>query len=110
MHKVVLLLPIGLHTTYHPEILKQARRRRPHDRAHLGLHQRHLDAKKMTEAQAKEEIEKGFSAVKMALGAAPVLFAFRACPHAGLQRTIAARNIAMFSCDIDSNDFKSSSS
>ena len=34
----------------------------------------HLDSKKMTEPQVKEEIEKGFSAVKMAIGAAPAPF------------------------------------
>jgi len=33
-------------------------RRRPHRRSHTWSHA-HLDSKKMTEAQAKEEIEKG---------------------------------------------------
>ena len=32
---------------------------------------RNYDGKKITEQQSKDEIEKGYSAVKMALGAAP---------------------------------------
>jgi peptidoglycan/xylan/chitin deacetylase (PgdA/CDA1 family) len=64
----------------------------------------------MTEPQMREEIEKGFSAVKMALGTAPAPF-FR---FPGLGHTqaalgyLASRNISMFSVDVDSNDFKSS--
>ena len=70
----------------------------------------HLDGKKMTEPQVREEIEKGFSAVKMAIGTAPAPF-FR---FPGLGHTqpalgyLASRNISMFSVDVDSNDFKSS--
>src|SRR6478672_10897737 len=105
-----VFFPIGLHTTYHPEILKQVAAAGHTIGAHTWSHA-HLDAKKMTEAQAKEEIEKGFSAVKMALGAAPApFFRFPALAHTQATKDyLAARNIAMFSCDIDSNDFKSSS-
>ncbi|MDN4638543.1 polysaccharide deacetylase family protein, partial [Bacillus sp. PsM16] len=63
----------------------------------------------LTEQQAEDEIEKGFSAVKLALGAAPSPF-FRFPALAHTQATLAylaTRNIAMFSCDVDSNDFKS---
>src|SRR6478609_3647029 len=104
-----VFFPIGKHTTYHPEILRQVAAAGHTIGAHTWSHA-HLDAKKMTEAQAKEEIEKGFSAVKMALGANPAPF-FRFPALAHTQATLAylnSRNIAMFSCDIDSFDFKSS--
>ena len=104
-----VFFPIGLHTTYHPEILRQVAAAGHTIGAHTWSHA-HLDSKKMTEAQAKEEIEKGFSAVKMALGAAPApFFRFPALAHTQATKDyLGARNIAMFSCDIDSNDFKSS--
>src|SRR6266568_8443290 len=105
-----VFFPIGLHTTYHPEILKQVAAAGHTIGSHTWSHA-HLDSKKLTEALAKEEIEKGFSAVKMALGAAPAPF-FRFPALAHTQATLGylnARNVAMFSCDIDSNDFKSSS-
>ena len=66
----------------------------------------------MTEQQGKDEIEKGFSAVKMAIGANPSPF-FRFPGLAHTQPTLdylGTRNISMFSVDIDSLDFKSSSS
>src|SRR5712672_1128029 len=104
-----VFFPIGLHTTYHPEILRQVAAAGHTIGAHTWSHA-HLDSKKMTEAQAKQEIEKGFSAVKMALGAAPSpFFRFPALAHTQATKDyLSARNIAMFSCDIDSNDFKSS--
>jgi peptidoglycan/xylan/chitin deacetylase (PgdA/CDA1 family) len=100
--------PVGKHSTYHPEILKQVYTAGHTVGAHTWSHA-HLDSKKLSEAQVKEEIEKGFSAIKMALGAAPAPF-FR---FPGLQHTQAAieylgtRNIAMFSTDVDSFDYKS---
>jgi peptidoglycan/xylan/chitin deacetylase (PgdA/CDA1 family) len=104
-----VFFPIGLHTTYHPEILKQVAAAGHTIGAHTWSHA-HLDSKKLTEQQAKDEIEKGFSAVKMALGAAPSPF-FRFPALAHTQATLGylnGRNIAMFSCDVDSFDFKSS--
>ena len=104
-----LFFPVGKHTTYHPEILKQVFAAGHTVGSHTWSHA-HLDSKKLTEAQVKEEIEKGFSAVKMALGTAPAPF-FR---FPGLGHTqaalgyLASRNISMFSVDVDSNDFKSS--
>jgi len=104
-----LFFPVGKHTTYHPEILKQVAAAGHTIGSHTWSHA-HLDSKKLTEAQVKEEIEKGFSAVKMALGTAPAPF-FR---FPGLGHTqpalgyLASRNISMFSVDVDSNDFKSS--
>ncbi|MDP1864742.1 polysaccharide deacetylase family protein [Bradyrhizobium sp.] len=100
--------PVGKHSTYHPEILKQVYTAGHTVGSHTWSHA-HLDSKKLTEAQVKEEIEKGFSAIKMALGAAPAPF-FR---FPGLQHTQASieylgtRNIAMFSTDVDSFDYKS---
>jgi peptidoglycan/xylan/chitin deacetylase (PgdA/CDA1 family) len=104
-----LFFPVGKHTTYHPEILRQVAAAGHTIGSHTWSHA-HLDSKKLTEAQVREEIEKGFSAVKMALGTAPAPF-FR---FPGLAHTqpalgyLASRNISMFSVDVDSNDFKSS--
>src|SRR5882757_4704976 len=105
-----VFFPVGKHTTYHPEILKQVFAAGHTVGSHTWSHA-HLDGKKMTEPQMKEEIEKGFSAVKMAIGTAPAPF-FR-FPGLGHTQTalgyLASRNISMFSVDVDSNDFKSSS-
>jgi hypothetical protein len=68
-----LFFPVGKHTTYHPEILKQVFAAGHTVGSHTWSHA-HLDGKKMTEPQMKEEIEKGFSAVKMAIGTAPAPF------------------------------------
>ena len=106
-----IFFPVGKHTTYHPEILRQVFNAGHTVGSHTWSHA-HLDGKKMTEPQVREEIEKGFSAVKMAIGAAPAPF-FR---FPGLGHTqpalgyLASRNISMFSVDVDSNDFKSSGS
>ena len=100
--------PIGKHSTYHPEILRQVAAAGHTVGSHTWSHA-HLDSKKLNEAQVKEEVEKGFSAIKLALGANPApFFRFPALQHtqASLEY-LATRNIAMFSCDIDSFDFKS---
>ncbi len=104
-----VFFPVGKHTTYHPEILRQVAAAGHTIGSHTWSHA-HLDSKKLTEQQVKEEIEKGFSAVKMALGAAPApFFRFPALAHTQASRDyLATRNIAMFSCDVNSNDFKSS--
>ena len=104
-----LFFPVGKHTTYHPEILKQVYTAGHTVGSHTWSHA-HLDSKKMTEAQMKEEIEKGFSAVKMAIGTAPApFFRFPGLGHTqGALGYLASRNISMFSVDVDSNDFKSS--
>ena len=78
-----LFFPVGKHTTYHPEILKQVFAAGHTVGSHTWSHA-HLDGKKMTEPQMKEEIEKGFSAVKMAIGTAPAPF-FR-FPDLGTRR------------------------
>jgi peptidoglycan/xylan/chitin deacetylase (PgdA/CDA1 family) len=104
-----LFFPVGKHTTYHPEILKQVAAAGHTIGSHTWSHA-NLDSKKLTEAQVREEIEKGFSAVKMALGTAPApFFRFPGLAHTqGALGYLASRNISMFSVDVDSNDFKSS--
>ena len=104
-----IFFPVGKHTTYHPEILRQVFAAGHTVGSHTWSHA-HLDSKKMTEPQVREEIEKGFSAVKMAIGAAPApFFRFPALAHTQPALTyLGTRNISMFSVDVDSNDFKSS--
>ena len=87
-----LFFPVGKHTTYHPEILRQVAAAGHTVGSHTWSHA-HLDSKKLTEAQMREEIEKGFSAVKMALGTAPAPF-FRfpgACAYARQPSAISPR-------------------
>ena len=62
----------------------------------------------MDEQQARDEIEKGFSAVKLALGAAPSpFFRFPQLQHGPAAMTyLGTRNVAIFSCDVDSFDFR----
>src|SRR3984893_10403073 len=102
-----VFFPIGKHATYHPEILKQVAAAGHTVGAHTWSHA-NLNAKKMTEQQAKDEIEKGYSAVKMALGAAPSpFFRFPQLEHnPQVMEYFGTRNVAMFSCDLDSFDFR----
>jgi peptidoglycan/xylan/chitin deacetylase (PgdA/CDA1 family) len=102
-----IFFPIGKHATYYPEILKQVLAA-----GHtVGGHTWSLATltnSKLTEDQRKEEIEKGFSAVKWALGGSPSpFFRFPALQHPPEMVTyLGTRNIAIFSCDVDSFDFK----
>jgi peptidoglycan/xylan/chitin deacetylase (PgdA/CDA1 family) len=97
--------PIGKHATYYPEILKQ-------DVAAghtIGSHTwSHADLTKKTPDEAKEEIEKGLSAVHFYAGAATApFFRFPDLRHPPEMLTyLGQRNIAIFSTDIDSFDFK----
>jgi peptidoglycan/xylan/chitin deacetylase (PgdA/CDA1 family) len=102
-----VFFPIGKHSTYYPEILKQVAAAGHTIGSHTWSHAT-LTNKKLTEDQRKEEIEKGFSAVKWALGAPPApFFRFPALQHPPEMVTyLGTRNIAMFSCDLDSFDFK----
>src|ERR1700686_3947752 len=103
-----IFFPIGKHSTYYPEILKQVLAAGHTIGSHTWSHAT-LTNKKLTEDQRKEEIEKGFSAVKWALGGvspAP-FFRFPALqPPPEMVTYLGTRNIAMFSCDLDSFDFK----
>jgi peptidoglycan/xylan/chitin deacetylase (PgdA/CDA1 family) len=103
-----IFFSIGKHATYYPEILKQVYAAGHTIGSHTWSHAT-LTNKKLTEDQRKEEIEKGFSAVKWALGGvspAP-FFRFPALQHPPEMVTyLGSRNIAIFSCDLDSFDFK----
>ena len=100
-----LFFPIGKHAMWHPEILKQVV-----GAGHtVGSHTwSHADLSKLTAEQAKEEFEKGASAVRAALGTSEASF-FR---FPGLRNPpemlayLGTRNIGIFSTDFDSFDFK----
>jgi peptidoglycan/xylan/chitin deacetylase (PgdA/CDA1 family) len=98
--------PIGKHALWHPEILKEVAAAGHTIGSHTWSHATLVD-KKMTPDKAKEEIEKGFSAVKLAMGTAPAPFfrfpALRDSPE--LLKYLSDRNIAIFSTDMDSFDF-----
>jgi peptidoglycan-N-acetylglucosamine deacetylase len=102
-----VFFPIGKHATYHPEILRQVAAAGHTVGAHTWSHA-NLNSKKMTDQLAKDEIEKGFSAVKMALGTAPSpFFRFPELQHGpGAMAYLGSRNVAIFSCDLDSFDFR----
>src|SRR5438477_1685488 len=102
-----VFFPIGKHATYHPEILRQVAAAGHTVGAHTWSHA-NLNGKKMTDQLARDEIEKGYSAIKLALGAAPApFFRFPELQHSpSAMAYLGARNIAMFSCDLDSFDFR----
>jgi len=100
-----LFFPIGKHAMWHPEILKQVAAAGHAVGSHTWSH---ADLSKLPIDQAKEEFEKGASAVHAALGGPEASF-FR---FPGLQQPpemvsyLGTRNIGIFSTDIDSFDFK----
>jgi len=104
-----IFFPIGKHATYYPEILKQVAAAGHAVGAHTWSHA-NLNNKKLTEQQQTDEIEKGYSAVKWALGAAPSpFFRFPALQHPPSMVTyLGNRGVGIFSCDLDSFDFRAS--
>ncbi|MBV9562066.1 MAG: polysaccharide deacetylase family protein [Bradyrhizobium sp.] len=106
-----LFFPIGKHATYHPEILRQVLAQGHTVGAHTWSHA-NLNGKKVTDEIAKDEIEKGFSAVKWALGTDPSpFFRFPQLQHNPQALAyLGTRNVAIFSCDLDSFDFRRDSS
>ncbi len=106
-----IFFPIGKHATYHPEILRQVYAAGHTVGSHTWSHE-NLNNKKLTEDQKKDEIERGFAAVKWALETSPSpFFRFPALQHPPEMVTyLGNRNIAIFSCDLDSFDFKSKNS
>jgi peptidoglycan/xylan/chitin deacetylase (PgdA/CDA1 family) len=97
--------PIGKHAIWYPEILKQVAAAGHTVGSHTWSH-RNLAG--MPLAKAKEEIEKGVSAVAYALGqpGAP-FFRFPVLKHPPeLVTYLGERNIGIFSTDMDSFDFK----
>jgi peptidoglycan/xylan/chitin deacetylase (PgdA/CDA1 family) len=102
-----VFFPIGKHATYHPQILRAVAAAGHTVGAHTWSHA-NLNAKRMTEQTVKDEIEKGYSAVKLALGAAPSpFFRFPELQHGpAAMAYLGTRNVAIFSCDLDSFDFR----
>jgi peptidoglycan/xylan/chitin deacetylase (PgdA/CDA1 family) len=98
---------IGKHATYYPEILRGVAEAGHTVGSHTWSHQE-LSAKSADEAKA--EIEKGISAVQWALGdiaQEASFFRFPRLRHPSEMVTyLGERNIAVFSTDMDSFDFK----
>jgi len=97
--------PIGKHALWHPEILKEVAAAGHTIGGHTWSH---ANLGKAKGDKAVEEIEKGFSAIKIALGAPPspfFRFPFLQDPKDTLGY-LGTRNIAVFSHDLDSFDFK----
>jgi peptidoglycan/xylan/chitin deacetylase (PgdA/CDA1 family) len=96
--------PIGKHATWYPEILKQVA-----EAGHsIGSHTwSHMNLWKKSPQEVKDEIEKGVSAVRLALGApAAPFFRFPALKHPPEAVTyLGERGIGIFSTDMDSFDF-----
>lgn len=97
--------PIGKHATWHPEILKQVMAQ-----GHtIGSHTwSHADLAKKPLEDAKEDIEKGISAVAASAGRPLAPFfrfpSLRQTPE--LTAYLGERNIGIFSTDLDSFDFR----
>jgi peptidoglycan/xylan/chitin deacetylase (PgdA/CDA1 family) len=101
-----LFFPIGKHAGWHPEIMKQVAAAGHTVGSHTWSHK---DLSRLTEQEAKDEIEKGIAAVSIALGNKPVspFFRFPALRHPPeLVKYMAERHAGMFSTDLDSFDFK----
>jgi peptidoglycan/xylan/chitin deacetylase (PgdA/CDA1 family) len=112
--------PIGKHALWHPDVLKQVAAAGHTIGGHTWSHANLGGIKTAKPAKAKkaaestgndrgvEEIEKGFSAIKIALGRPPApffRFPFLKDP-AEKVAYLGTRNIAIFSHDLDSFDFK----
>jgi peptidoglycan/xylan/chitin deacetylase (PgdA/CDA1 family) len=100
-----VFFPIGEHSMWAPEILRQVAAAGHTIGSHTWSHK---DLAKLSTQDAKDEIEKGISAVHWALGgpAAP-FFRFPALSHSPEMLTyLGQRNIGIFSADMDSLDFK----
>src|SRR5579862_6107471 len=100
-----LFFPIGEHTMWAPEILRQVEAAGHTIGSHTWSHK---DLTKLSEQDAQDEVEKGISAVAWGLGhPASPFFRFPALRHPPEMVTyLGERNIAIFSTDMDSLDFK----
>jgi peptidoglycan/xylan/chitin deacetylase (PgdA/CDA1 family) len=101
-----LFFPIGKHAGWHPEIMKEVAAA-----GHtVGTHTwSHKDLSRLTQQEAEEEFEKGVAAVSIALGNKPVdaFFRFPTLRNPpDMMKYLAQRNVAIFSTDFDSFDFK----
>jgi peptidoglycan/xylan/chitin deacetylase (PgdA/CDA1 family) len=112
-----IFFPIGLHATYNPDLLKQVEAAGHTIGSHTWCHQDLSKTKgrcqengktQVVEYNFKDEIEKGISAVHWALREPITPFfrfpALRQPPEAIAY--LGQRNVAIFSTDMDSFDFK----
>jgi peptidoglycan/xylan/chitin deacetylase (PgdA/CDA1 family) len=101
-----LFFPIGKHASWHPEILKQVAAAGHTIGSHTWSHK---DLSKLSEQEARDEIEKGIAAVAIALGSKPgsafLRFPALRSPEP-LLKYVGTRNLGVFSTDLDSFDFK----
>jgi peptidoglycan/xylan/chitin deacetylase (PgdA/CDA1 family) len=100
-----IFFPIGKHAMWEPGIMKQVVAAGHAVGSHTWSH---VDLSKKSTQEAKDEIEKGISAVRWAAGAptAPY-FRFPALKHPPeLITYMGQRHVAIFSTDFDSFDFK----
>jgi peptidoglycan/xylan/chitin deacetylase (PgdA/CDA1 family) len=101
-----IFFSIGKHAGWHPEILKEVAAAGHTIGSHTWSHK---DLTKLSEDEARAEIEKGIAAVSIALGNKPVAPFFRfptlRAPPA-MVSYLGTRNIGIFSTDMDSFDFK----
>lgn len=103
-----VFFPIGKHSLWHPEILKAVAAGGHTIGSHTYSHVDLTPSAKRTVEDGKAEIEKGISAVRLALGqpTAP-FFRFPALRHPKeLVDYLGQRNVGMWSTDMDSFDFK----
>jgi peptidoglycan/xylan/chitin deacetylase (PgdA/CDA1 family) len=101
-----MFFPIGKHAGWHPEILKRVIAAGHTVGSHTWSHK---DLSRVTEQEAKDEIEKGIAAVSIAAGNKPIapFFRFPALRHPPeMVKYLGERNVGIFSTDFDSFDFK----
>jgi peptidoglycan/xylan/chitin deacetylase (PgdA/CDA1 family) len=99
---------IGKHALWHPDILKRVAGEGHTIGTHTFSHANLNDKRVKKDGNDRAEIEKGISAVKTALGAPPspfFRFPFLQDPPEMITY-LAERNLAAFSMDLDSFDFK----
>jgi peptidoglycan/xylan/chitin deacetylase (PgdA/CDA1 family) len=106
-----IFFPIGKHATYYPEIVRQMAAGGHSIGSHTWSHKDLTGIVAKNPEEAKAEIEKAISAVRWALEdqtqAAAPFFRFPALRHPPeLVTYLGQRNIAIFSTDMDSFDFK----
>ncbi len=97
--------PIGKHAMWHPEILKEVAAAGHTVGSHTWSH---ANMTKLKGEKVAAELEKGFSAVKVAIGQSPqsfFRFPFLKDPKEAMEH-LGKRNVAVFSHDLDSFDFK----
>ncbi len=100
-----IFFPIGKHSTWHPAVLKQVIAAGHSVGTHTWSHQ---NLANKSPQEAIDEIERGISAITLMAGQplAPFFRFPQLRQTAELKAHLAQRNIAAFSIDIDSEDFR----